>query len=145
MKRPEVKTYFRVMASSQNAEIDYDAVTATLGIQPTEIRHAIDRNAGRSGAGRVAGWIYQSPLGPEKTLEEHFSYLVDLFLPRRDELRELCNRMSLRLELDSSVNSYGCQGPEMVFGPDLLRRAAELGAEIRIDLYTFDDDEDEEP
>jgi hypothetical protein len=30
-----------------------------------------------------------------------------------------------------------------IFGPDLLRRAAELGAAIGIDLYAFSDDEDE--
>ena len=125
-------------------DLDYEAVTATLGVQPTKVRRAISRDAGVPGAGMHAAWIYQSPLGPEKTLAEHFSYLVDLFLPRSDALRELRERMSLRVELDSSVNSYGCQGPEMVFGPDLLRRAAELGAEIGIDLYTFDDKEDEE-
>jgi len=141
MKRSEVRTYFRVIASSSNTDLDYDAVTATLGIQPTKIRHAIPRGAGVPGAGMHAAWIYQSPLGPEKTLAEHFTHLIDVFHPRRDALRELRDRIPVEVKLDSSVQSYGCQGPEMVFGPDLLRRAAELGAEIGIDLYSFDDED----
>ena len=58
-------------------------------------------------------------------------------------LRRHRRPLPVEVQLDSSVDSYGCQGPEMVFGPDLLRRAAELGAEIGIDLYSFDDEDDE--
>jgi Domain of unknown function (DUF4279) len=141
MKATEVKAYFRLVAPGSQSTLDARAVTETLGNQPTRLREAKARGSGVPGSGLTGAWIYQSPLGFDRTLSDHFSYLADLFHPRRDAVQGVCQRFLLTAEFDSVVYSYDCQGPEIVLRPELLRRIGELDAEIGIDYHSLSETE----
>jgi hypothetical protein len=114
-----------------------DEVTATLGLAPSRSWRTGDLINERMGRRRSTGeWCLSSGLGLDAPLEEHVDAVLRQLRPCWPRLVDLCTRYEAGL--NCVVKSYGGDRPALPFDKEVVRRCAELGAWIDVDLYVFD-------
>lgn len=118
---------------------DPQAVTRATGIEPTATWQAGD-TYGAAGKLRYAedGWEVASNPELSLELEDHIQWVLDRLQPAWSTLCEL------GLRHDASVNAalYAYQYvPAMHLQSDMVRRIAELSADIDFDMYCLIEDE----
>lgn len=72
---------FRIM--SETTALDFDAITARLGVQPTRTHRRGERTGPRGPPKRHDLWSYQPALPEERPLSEHIDALWRLLAPHR--------------------------------------------------------------
>jgi len=121
-------------------QLDPNEVTAATGIEPTASHRAGDvitypRRTLRAAAGR---WWVESSLPLSASLDAHVKELLNHLEPAWPALIALGE--VYKAELSCLVRSYGGDRPPIGFDSQMVRRCAELSADIDVDLYIFDDD-----
>lgn len=118
-------------------DLDPDKVTAVVGIIPSKtwrIGDLVDERA--AVRYKKNGWRLKSDLPATDDFEKHVTSVLERLQSGWWPLVELCSRYSA--ELDCVVYSYGGGRPAIIFGRDIVKRAAELHAEISVDLLVVD-------
>lgn len=78
-----------------------------------------------------------------KDINDHFRHVLDLLLPRQEEIRKLVEGgEALFSVLWQSIYLYAGTGP--VLGREIIAGIAALSAEMAFDIYQIDEPESEE-
>lgn len=90
---------------------------------------------GKTGKGptyQSNGWMIVSSLGADHSVGDHVLALLDRMKPAWGFLREIAN--DCYIELAITVVMYSGAEPELGFDAGLLKRLAEINANIDVDL-----------
>lgn len=121
--------------------LEPDEVTAATGLSPGKVWRAGDFIAGSGRRYEYGGWRIASGLDDTAGIAEQLAALLGRLEPVRAGLARF---------MTTEYGEIGCvvyaheSVPEMHLSRDLLRRTADLGVEVDIDLYCLIDDEEEE-
>ena len=74
---------------------DFDAISRTLGLQPTHFHRAGDRRSPRSEPYLHDHWSYRSPVPRDRPLHVHIDTLWSHLQPHRDYLISLKERLTV--------------------------------------------------
>jgi len=136
--RSEISVYFEFAGF----DIDPDEITRLTGITPTRIRRAGDPIYGASLLSeearqrirvKVNRWDVNSGLDPNVDLPTQVKALFERLEPAWDRFIELSQQYVPVMEC--IVKSYGGDRPQIFFDKEVIRKLAELNAEIGVDLY----------
>lgn len=131
---PEMRSDVYAALKITDPELDPDEVTAYLGMAPSKTWRVGDPVIpGAKLREKANGWLLKSGLPLAAPLEEHIRSLMELLQPVWPALVELCNKR--HAEIYCVVYSYGGDRPGIFFDRDAVRRAADLNADIDVDLY----------
>ena len=130
--KSEVTVSFTLTA----VDLDPDEVTLMLRQQPTKawrVGDAIHPNA--LVRYQQSGWRLASELPSSSTLEDHVRAVLDRLAPVSVAAMELGNRYDA--EVTCVMRIFGADRPPLHLPKDLVKRVAELNADVDIDLYVF--------
>lgn len=139
MERTTLRVEFCLVSNS----LPLERITNAIGIEPTLKWRRGDRLP-RSPGGAVAGvdcWIVGSGRSNEDSLQEQVATLLDILLPRKNQILGICHTLGIVPEIDVVVESYDGARPELELSASIIACIAELGASLSIDLYVFSDAE----
>ena len=110
-----------------------DEISSRLDLRPTQTHLRGQRKSERvSLAWKDSMWLLQSPLGTEEDLPRHLEWLLGKLEPKAG----IVNEISAKFKMDffcgfSSDNGQG----GFTLSTELLRRLADIGIPITLDLY----------
>lgn len=116
---------------------DPDKVTTLVGIDPTKTWRKGDRIPSTILIEKYTGWTISSPEETSIHLDKQIVRLLKPIVLVKDKIIEAYNTYGLEAELSCFVFVEG-QTPVIHFDSQIVKLAAELGAEIDVDLYQFD-------
>lgn len=131
----EINIEFQVYASLRILEKNLipAVVTARLGLVPSESFHA-GAPRGKSGVWPHGYWEYSSKGHVEsRYLENHLDWLLSQTEPIREDVLQL--RISGCLVDIFCFWQFGIDQTGLVLSSDILKRLAELGVDLGIDVY----------
>ena len=121
-------------------ELDPEEITALLGIIPTKTWRVDDLVHPKAGVRRKSnGWSLKSNLDKSVDLDEQIKSIFEQLQPSWQCLVEICQRY------DAMINCavYGYKYiPSIYFDKHIVRKTAELNAEIDVDIYYLPNDQD---
>lgn len=128
-----IKLSFRIMGK----ELDPDAVSAALGLQPAECHRRDDPHLGKGGRRygnfREGLWMLRSHAPAEADLQAHLTDLLQLLSGRESVLRQFREN---GLRTDLFVGVFGITDScGFSLSPEIIRAVGELGLTIGFDLY----------
>jgi hypothetical protein len=85
------------------------------------------------------GWVLNSNSGKNASLEMHIDELLGRLSIHADRIRSLTDHETVEL----SCVVYAFSPPALNFDQSVIQRLARLGASLDIDLYCFDDGNDQ--
>lgn len=120
-------SYQAMLRISSEDRLDFAAISASLGLEPTATRRRGDRAGPRSPPAKHDLWMYRAPVSEEQELHEHIDALWVALEPRADCLRDLKSRAKVDLFLGyrSNVDHGGLTIPF---------RSLEMFAALELDL-----------
>jgi hypothetical protein len=122
--------------------LDPDAPTRALGMDPTARWHAGETLSYRRVPEKENGWAlripFVDPFAPFKTVEDILTPLVASVEAHVDAWRVLRAAASFEAWLNAIVYVHDGAFPAMAFTPDFLRRVADLGLSMDVDMYALD-------
>jgi len=77
-------------------------------------------------------WELKSTLSVHSSLEEHVVSLLDVLAPHKSELVEIAKKYKTVIAVGARYNE---PNPEIVLEPAVLRKLADLGVSLWLDLY----------
>jgi hypothetical protein len=111
-----------------------DQINRDLGLQATNSGLKGGRQSKHPKARplRTSIWILESPIDTHLPLQDHLRWLLDALEPKLDVVHEIANRYDARLHCgySSEHGQGGC-----TFDVSLLKRIADLGVQLVLDLY----------
>lgn len=110
---------------------DLEEISRQMHIAPTTTQEG---DPGRSEARR---WSIASGVSESRPIEEHIDALLEKIHPHASELRNISTIARCRL---SAGLEYTELNPEITFRPDILRKIADLGVELWLDIYNLSED-----
>lgn len=116
---------------------DPDKVTTLVGIDPTKTWRKDDRIPSTILIEKYTGWTISSPEETSIHLDKQIVRLLKPIVLVKEKIIEAYNTYGLEAELSCFVFVEG-QTPVIHFDSQIVKLAAELGAEIDVDLYQFD-------
>lgn len=116
---------------------DPDKVTTLVGIDPTKTWRKGDRIPSTILIEKYTGWTISSPEETSIHLDKQIVRLLKPIVLVKEKIIEAYNTYGLEAELSCFVFVEG-QTPVIHFDSQIVKLAAELGAEIDVDLYQFD-------
>ena len=123
-------------------EFDPDVITRKLQIAPTKTWRLGDPIQETILRHKHDGWSISSDLSDTDDLEDHMRALLKLIYPRRKQLEQLRRQYKLEAEFACAIYTYDGSRPAIHFDSEIVRQVAELGAEIDIDLFILDEDQE---
>ncbi len=138
--RSEISVYF----AFSGFDIDPDEITRLTGITPTRIQRAGDPVSWASSLSeedkqrirvKTNGWVMYSGLDSNVDLPTQVKALLEKLESAWDRLIELSQQYEPAVEC--IVRSYGGDRPEITFDKEVVRKLAQLNAELGVDLYVF--------
>src|SRR5947207_9065115 len=115
---------------------DPDEITQQVGVTPTDTWRLGERIQNTALRHKHDGWSFSTGLQESFDLSQQVRTLLDQLQPYFAALTNCCRRWSLEAEIECVIYAEG-QIPAIHFDPDDVKRIAELGAEIDVDLYVF--------
>jgi hypothetical protein len=132
----------RVTFCFSKVELDPAAVTAAVGVNPTDVEH--QGEVRRNFAGDVVGtydrgsWYLSSEGAVEsKDINDHFRYLLEHLLPARDTFVQAPGGETYFDVLWKSTYLYAGTGP--LIDSASIAGIAALGAGVGFDIYQVDE------
>lgn len=119
-------------------DLDLDAITAQLGVEPTTVIHQGDRRRPASrGVHDRNAWLLRTPLGELEPLERHLDWLYDLLHPHFDYLKRLKEQAMVDIFCGYRSNS---DTAGFVVAHQSLRLFLELEVPLGISVIVIGDD-----
>lgn len=108
-------------------------ITTRLCLEPTRSGIKGERISSRhSAVRRMSFWLIESPLSSSLPMGEHLNWLLDKFEARRDLITSIGDEF--KVDFFCGFSSENGQGGA-IFDPVTLRRLADLGFPLVLDLY----------
>jgi hypothetical protein len=138
----ESRKWYRVSLLLLGDGLPIDEIEAKLGIGASHVgRKGEPNHRGREHLSNV--WVWRYPAQSNIEFEEQIAGLIDMIEPKADALREILALPEVEGELFLGFGSANGQGGAL-FSPELLRRIADLGLSVSLDLYPSSAYEEEE-
>jgi hypothetical protein len=123
----------RVTLRIDGEDLQPDEVSTLLDLKPTHAHLRGERKSPRVAKAWVSShWSLTSPLSNEEEIPKHLRWLLDLLEPRAQTLKGISKRF--RVDFFCGFASENGQGG-FTLDTDTLRRIAELGIPMELDLY----------
>jgi hypothetical protein len=118
-------------------ECSASEVTRALGVEPTRSWNQGDQVVGTKKHYGESGWRLDSSLSSDASIDQQLRELLNSISERIEFVRSLPGS----IEVDFSCVIYAREYvPEIFFSADIIRRIADIGAAIDIDLYCLMND-----
>lgn len=134
--------YYTVEFRIEGLELNPSTITTDLGLQPCQIRDFTDFNKGSTSRKRHNLWAYDGFSPNEKreedwdSLETGLLYVMANLLPKKEQIAALSSRYQVYWWCGHFQNSFD-GGPR--FSPSLLLQLADIGVELMLDNYQYED------
>ncbi|MBL8131866.1 MAG: DUF4279 domain-containing protein [Anaerolineae bacterium] len=127
LNKPRTKVGFRIFAPS----LDPSKVSQVLGLTPdhTHLVGDYPRDNPRYNPYKHGMWALHSKLLSEEPFTMHLENLLSILEPKQKQILELSEKNSV----DFSCSLFSQSGFQLP--PNLLRRIANLGATLGVDVY----------
>ncbi len=129
----EDEKWYRVSLRLMGDGLPMDEIEARLGLVPSHV--------GRKGEPNHRGWkhlsnvwVWRYPAEPNVEFEVQIAGLLDVLEPKVNALKEILSLPEVEGELFLGFSSSNGQGGAL-FSPELLRRIADCGLSVLLDLY----------
>jgi len=127
-----------VLFELRGSELEPEKITALLGIIPTKTWRVNDLVHPKAGVRRKSnGWSLKSQLDQSADLDEHIKSIFEELQPSWQSLVEICKQYDAMISC--TVYRYKLT-PSIYFDKDIVRKTAELNAQIDVDLYFLPED-----
>lgn len=128
IKKPRLESRFII-----RGDLDPDDVTRRIGLESSSIWHRGEPRARSRLRWNDSGWIVSE--GPARTMQlsQQIEALLSRIEPHRAQLQSTVSDLSLDTVLYCVV-AVDDQTPVVELSPDLLRRVADLGTPLMIDI-----------
>lgn len=135
MNKTKTMIYFEITAT----HMDPDAITEKLNIQPSEryrngdlIEDSFYRYRQRS------VWRISSGYQEDLYLDESFKKVIDPLRNKIELINNLCSEFDASCHLNVVSEMFNGQAPALGFPADIVRFAADVQADIDLDLYPWE-------
>ena len=133
-----MKFEISVLFELRGSELEPEKITALLGIIPTKTWRVNDLVHPKAGVRRKSnGWSLKSQLDKSAELDEHIKSIFEELQPSWQSLVEICKQYDAMISC--TVYRYKLT-PFIYFDKDIVRKTAELNAQIDVDLYFLPED-----
>ena len=123
----ETKVRLKILSQTRTPEM----ITAAVGLQCDKWWHVGDIRKHTTIIEKNNGWVLHSGLPTTADLESHIKVLLDILEPAKEIIRDI----SVTTIVEFSVVIYSASPPALNFERSTIKRLAELGAGMDIDLY----------
>lgn len=127
MSVPNITAHLEI----RDFDCDPSAITASLGVQPSQVWKKGDSIALGKGERRYSGWRLTVPPLEEIELEPYVKWLLEK-IPRQLDFSRVTAAWEAQISFTVHVDD---ETPAIFFSPATLTRVGELGANLDIDLY----------
>lgn len=135
MERTSLYAY---MQFSGNDDFPLQALTDSLGVQPTKTWQVGDRVNNHSPLKRFyTCWMYQTEKKETLVVEEVLDPIYELFEPKIQTINELKKRFNLNVQLELVIEIENGHTPGLVISPAFSRFAGSIDAFLDIDMYVY--------
>ena len=125
---PQVMIEFCLIGDS----IDFDAVTATLGLSPTNTRK---KESFKYEEFAKDEWIFSTGYMKSTNISSVFEKLIDVFIGKEDSICQLISEYDLDCVLIVVIKALEGTNPEMILTQKCIRYVHAINAEIHLDMY----------
>ena len=129
-----------------NDDFSLDAVTESLGVQPTHTWKVGDRVNTHTPLMRdYTAWKYETETLETLVVEDVLDPLLENFGGKVDIINDLKERLNLNVQIALVITMENGRTPGLVIWPAFSRFASSINAFIDIDMYVgaFSEDEEE--
>lgn len=135
MNKTKTMIYFEITATHMNP----DAVTEKLGIQPSEsYRNGDLIEDSFYNYRKRSSWNLSSGYQEDLYLDESFKKVVDPLRSKIEVINDLCREFGASCHLIVVSEMFNGQAPAMGFPADVVKFAADVHANIDLDLYPWE-------
>lgn len=132
----EQTTLYAYIKFSGNDDFPLEAVTESLGIEPTQTWKVGDRVNHHTPLERFyTCWMYKTEKLETLVVEEVLDPIYDLFHPKVDTINQLKKQFDLDVQLELVIEMENGRTPGLVISPEFSRFASSINAFIDIDMY----------
>lgn len=117
-----------------SGEFDPDDLSRVLAINPTEVRRAGEDTPRKRAKARKTSWCVTNTRHGDDSIEDGVCAMLELIWMHRDDLAKFADTWPVSLVLAVSV-SFRQDRPEYSLSPSTLRRIADLGTTLVLDIY----------
>ena len=144
VKLSEDGKWYRVSLRLLGDGLPVDEIEARLGLVPSSIGRKGEHFRGdpRYAKHQLNVWVWKYPAESDVPFEEQIAGLLDVIEPRKAVLLEIVSLPDVEGELFLGFGSLNGQGGAL-FSPGLLKRIAECGLSLDLDLYPPSGDDEE--
>lgn len=136
-KKNEQYAYFALYITD---EIDPNAITAKIGLKPTEVWKKGDFDALRKVAKKETFWQLTSKLPHTDLLEDHIEDVLNQLDIQSENVKYFTNQFGGILQL---VGYFYERYPGLTLGSEAIKRIAHYNLEMDFDFYYLEEDVDE--
>ena len=115
-----------------------EAIDAALGLRPGKLWHVGEVIPGTTLRRKQNAWLLESPLEDHMNLNNHVAWLLERLPKSLEPLRAITSTWNAKLFC--AVYTTG-ERPALGVTGDAVRRLADLGAAIDVDLYVMPPDD----
>jgi hypothetical protein len=123
---------YRVSLRLVGEGLPLDEIETKLGLVPSHVGREGESFHGLKHLSNV--WLWRYPAESTVEFEEQIPGLLDVLEPRIDALKEILSLPEVEGELILGFRSSNGQGGALL-SPELLRRIADCGLSVLLDLY----------
>lgn len=113
-------------------------ITSFVGIEPTDTWRVGYQPREGAAKRKFDGWSISTGKKPSINLDEQLLDLLKIIQPCRLKLVQICKKFNLEVEFDCVIYIKGNDIPSIHIDNSVVKLAAELNAEIDVDLYIRD-------
>ena len=136
--RPRVRASFGITGN----DLDLDAITESLGVEPTEIYRKEDARAVIKEMGLAADtWGYTIPRAECASVSERIGALEAVFGDKAGQISAVRERYAANVSVELSLHAVIGDEPDLTLTRGDLAFLGALGAEFGIDPYPYYPDE----
>jgi|SRR5215204_1874048 len=136
--------WYRVSLRLSGESLPVEEIESRLGLEPSSFGRKGGRLRGdpRYAKYRTNVWVSKYLVNSDVPFEEQITGLLDMLEPKLGALKEILSLPGVKGELFLGFGSGNGQGGA-IFSPQLLRRVADYGLSLSLDLYPPGGDENE--
>lgn len=139
-------TWYRVSLRLRGDSLPVEEIESRLGLEPSSFGRKGEHLRGdpRYAKYRTNVWVSKYLFNSDVPFEEQIAGLLDALEPRLGSLKEILSLPGAGGELFLGFGSDRSGQGGAIFSPELLRRVAECGLSLSLDLYPPGGDDEEE-
>ena len=144
VKLSEDGKWYRVSLRLMGDGLPLDDIESKLGLVPSHTGRKGDHFRGDSRRAKYQSnvWVWNNPAESDVSFEEQITGLLNVIESKKSILKEILSLPDVEGELFLGYGSQNGQGGAYL-SPDILKRIAECGLSLDLDLYPPGGDEDD--